>query len=86
MQHSVDAAVAAYDRERRPATAAVVQANRGAGPARCQDLVQERAPDGFTHPHEVVNHTELAAIGVDYTRTAGYDIERLNQRASLSVR
>lgn len=86
LQHSIDAAVAAYDRERRPATAAVVQASRHAGPARCQDLMEERAPDGFTHLHEVVSHAELAAIGIDYKRTAGFDIERLNERPSLSVR
>jgi 5-methylphenazine-1-carboxylate 1-monooxygenase len=86
LQHSIDAAVAAYDGERRPATASVVQANRRAGPARCQDLVEERAPDGFTHLDEVVSETELAAIGVDYKRTAGFDIERLNERPSLSVR
>ncbi|HEY4868061.1 MAG TPA: hypothetical protein VIK45_21395 [Candidatus Dormibacteraeota bacterium] len=46
LQGSIAAAVAAYDNARRPATAALVQSNRRAGPHRCQDLVDERAPNG----------------------------------------
>jgi hypothetical protein len=78
--------VTAYDGDRRPATAAVVQANRRAGPHRCQDLVEERAPGGVTDLHDVVSADDLAAIADEYKRTAGYEIERLNERASLSVR
>ena len=76
----------AYDGGRRPATAAVVRANRGAGPHRCQDLVEERAPEGFSDLHAVVSREELAAIADEYKRTAGFDIARLNERPSLSVR
>jgi len=85
-QPTIEAAVAAYDGQRRPATAALVQSNRRAGPHRCQDLVEERAPDGFTDLHTVVSEEELAAIAEEYKQTGGYDIERLNERASLSVR
>jgi len=85
LQPTFDAAIAAYDDQRRPATAAVVQSNRRAGPHRCQDLVEERAPDGFTALHDVVSQQELAEIANDYKRIAGFEIERLNNRATLSV-
>lgn len=86
LQPTVVAAVAAYDTQRRPATAAVVRANRQSGPQRCQDLVEERAPNGFTRLADVVSQEELAEIAEDYKRIAGYDVAGLNGRASLSVR
>jgi 2-polyprenyl-6-methoxyphenol hydroxylase-like FAD-dependent oxidoreductase len=84
-QPTIEAAIASYDANRRRATAALVQSNRRAGPHRCQDLVEERAPNGFSDLHDVVSEEELAAIADEYKRTAGFDIERLNDRASLSV-
>src|SRR5215472_13349781 len=48
MQPSVEAAMAAYDAQRRPATAAVIQANRAHGPAfEILDTVEQRAPDVY---------------------------------------
>ncbi len=82
---SIEAAVEAYDEERRPATAAVVTSNRRAGPHRCQDLVEERAPDGFNRLEDVITRQELEDIAAEYKRIGGFDIERLNNRASLSV-
>ena len=38
------AALAAYDAERRPATAAIVLTNRRGGPERVIDVIEERAP------------------------------------------
>jgi 5-methylphenazine-1-carboxylate 1-monooxygenase len=86
MQPSVEAAVATYDAQRRPATAAVVQANRGLGPLQCLQLVEERAPDGFTHLDDVISPQELEQIAGSYKGTAGFDIEALNRRPSFSVR
>jgi 2-polyprenyl-6-methoxyphenol hydroxylase-like FAD-dependent oxidoreductase len=86
LQPSIDAAIAAYDARRRPETAAVVQSNRQAGPHRCQDLVEERAPGGFTDLDEVISQQELGEIAADYKRIAGFAIESLNTRPSLSVR
>ena len=85
LQSSIEAAVGAYDAQRRPATAAVVQSNRRAGPHRCQDLVEERAPHGFTDLADVVSPQELEDIAGDYKRIAGFDVYRLNYRQSLSV-
>jgi hypothetical protein len=78
--------VAAYDADRRPATAAVVLANRQAGPERPLDLVEERAPDGFANLDDVISYAELEEISHNYRRTAGFDPEILNRRPSLSVR
>jgi 5-methylphenazine-1-carboxylate 1-monooxygenase len=86
LRPSVEAAVAAYDAERRPATAAVVEANRRGGPMRPLGLVHERAPDGFERIEDVLSAQELAEIAADYKRTAGFDVEGLNGRPSLSVR
>ena len=85
LQGSVEAAVAAYDAARRPATGAVVLANRQVGPERCMEIVEERAPDGFSSLDEVVSRHELDEISRAYKRTAGFDPESLNSRASLSV-
>ncbi len=85
LQPSTPGAVGAYDEQRRPVTAAVAQSNRRAGPHRCQDLVEERAPEGFTELSEIISDQELEDIAGDYKRTAGFEIESLNNRPSLTV-
>ncbi len=79
------AGLASYEALRRPATAAVVQANRGDGPDRVMDVVHERAPEGFTRLEDVVQPGELEAIIMGYKRTAGMDPATLNARESWSV-
>ena len=86
LKPSIEAALAAYDEQRRPATAAVVLANRQVGPEKCMELVEQRAPDGFANLDEVITRAELEEIARSYKRTAGFDPEVLNSRASLSVR
>jgi 2-polyprenyl-6-methoxyphenol hydroxylase-like FAD-dependent oxidoreductase len=78
-------ALAQYEALRRPATAAVVQANRGDGPDRVMDLVHERAPQGFARLEDVASHAELEGITSHYKRTAGMDPAILNTRESWSV-
>jgi hypothetical protein len=46
-RRSIEDAIAAYEAQRRPQTAGVVLANRGGGPERCIEIVEQRAPDGF---------------------------------------
>ena len=86
LQPSIEPAVAAYDAARRPATAAVVQANRKVGPEQCMELVEQRAPNGFTDLDDVISQRELEEISRSYKRTAGFDPDILNSRPSLSVR
>ncbi|HEY0421458.1 MAG TPA: FAD-dependent monooxygenase, partial [Acetobacteraceae bacterium] len=80
-----ETALAAYESARRPATAAVVEANRGDGPDRVMDIVQSRAPDGFTELDTIVPRAELEATVMGYKRLAGFDPETLNRRESWSV-
>ena len=78
--------VEAYEAQRRPATAAVVLANRKVGPERAMEIVHERAPDGFDRIEDVITQAELEAISSEYRRVAGFDPQLLAERASLSVR
>lgn len=68
----VEAALAAYDAARRPATAAIVEANRKGGPEGVIDFVEMRAPDGFDDIDAVAAPEELRAIVGDYQRLAGF--------------
>jgi 2-polyprenyl-6-methoxyphenol hydroxylase-like FAD-dependent oxidoreductase len=86
LQASISDAVAAYDTQRRPATAAVVLANRGVGPEQCMEIVHERAPNGFSDLSAVISQDDLEAISRKYKQTAGFAPEVLNARPSLSVR
>jgi hypothetical protein len=86
LRPSVPEAIAAYDERRRPATAEVVLANRRGANDRVLELVEQRAPDGFTDIEAVVSRAELEEIANGYMRTAGFDPQTLNNRPSLSVR
>jgi 5-methylphenazine-1-carboxylate 1-monooxygenase len=72
-QRNVEAALAAYDEERRPATARIVHDNRTGGPERVIDMVEERAPDGFSQLQAVASHAELEAVVKGYSKMAGFD-------------
>ncbi|MHB8507972.1 MAG: flavin-dependent oxidoreductase [Candidatus Dormibacteria bacterium] len=85
LQPTIEAAIGAYDNERRPATAALVLSNRRAGPHRCQDMVEERAPEGFEQLTDVITDQELEEIAAEYKQVAGLDVEQVNNRPSLSV-
>ncbi len=82
---AVEAGLEAYEAVRRPATAAVVEANRGDGPDRVMDLVHARAPDGFERLEDVIPRVELEATVNGYKRIAGFDPATLNARESWSV-
>ncbi|MEM7566201.1 MAG: flavin-dependent oxidoreductase, partial [Pseudomonadota bacterium] len=68
--------LAAYDAERRPATAEIVRANRVGGPERVIDLVEERAPDGFERLEDIATEDELTAIVGSYQTMAGFETAR----------
>lgn len=84
-QATIGDALDAYEAIRLPATAAIVRANRQAGPERCMEVVADRAPDGFTDLDAIISPQELNDIVEGYRRTAGFDPAVLNDRASLSV-
>jgi hypothetical protein len=47
--------------------------------------VEERAPDGFAELRDVVSQREVEDIAGEYKQIAGFDVDGLNTRPSLSV-
>ncbi|GGI45605.1 2-polyprenyl-6-methoxyphenol hydroxylase-like FAD-dependent oxidoreductase [Agromyces flavus] len=82
---SVEAALAAYEADRRPATARLLEMTRRLGPEQVMQLAYERAPQGFADVHDVIPRDELERIARDYKVAAGFDPAGLNERSSLSV-
>jgi 2-polyprenyl-6-methoxyphenol hydroxylase-like FAD-dependent oxidoreductase len=84
MAHGVSAAaLAAYEAERRPATARIVLANRKNGPEAVMQLVQQRAPEGFGRIEDVLSAEELEGTAAGYKQIAGFDREALNSRRPI---
>ena len=69
-----------YEQARLQPTARLVLSNRQQGPEQCMQLVEERAPAGFTHLHEVISQEELEEIAARYKQIAGFSREELNTR------
>lgn len=78
-EHDPADALAAYDAERRPATAEIVLANRKGGPERVIDLVEERAADGFDDLNDVATPEELKALVGEYQSMAGFTQDQVNR-------
>ena len=88
-EHPPAEALAAYDAERRPATAGIVLANRKGGPERVIDEVEKRAPAGFTHVEDVIPRAELKAIVGGYAGKAGFATEvdrQVTERRAANAR
>lgn len=76
----IPAALHDYEAHRRPATARITLSNRQQGPERVMQIVEERAPQGFTDLDAVISHAELAAIAAEYKQIAGFDRATLNRQ------
>jgi 5-methylphenazine-1-carboxylate 1-monooxygenase len=76
-------ALAAYEAERRPATSELVMLNRRNGPEQVMQMVEERAPDGYTTVTDVLSLTELEEIASNYKRIAGFQVEGLNAKPPI---
>jgi 2-polyprenyl-6-methoxyphenol hydroxylase-like FAD-dependent oxidoreductase len=76
-------ALEAYEAERRPATSQLVLLNRGNGPERVMQMVEERAPNGFNVVTEVLSQGELEEVANNYKRVAGFQVEALNAKPSI---
>ena len=63
---SIESALKRYDEIRRPATAAIVAANRRQGPDEVMQIAEEHAPEGFVHIHDVIGRAELETIAAKY--------------------
>lgn len=75
----VGEAFAAYESERRPATARVVLANRANAHDEVLEIAERRAPDGFADIRDVASEEELETICAQYRQTAQFDKKRLQE-------
>jgi 5-methylphenazine-1-carboxylate 1-monooxygenase len=80
---TTEAALQAYEYERRPATSRIVLANRGNGPETVMQLVEQRAPNGYARIEDVLTRAELEEAAAGYKRLAGFDKEQLNARGPI---
>ena len=71
------AALRRYEKERLPATAEIVRANRTGGPEGVIDAVERLAPGGFDDIEAVLPHAERAAIVQGYAKQAGFAPRRV---------
>jgi 5-methylphenazine-1-carboxylate 1-monooxygenase len=84
LNHGVtNAALAAYEAERRPATSDLVMLNRRNGPEQVMQIVEERAPDGYEVVTDVLSRQELEDIAANYKRVAGFQVEGLNAKPPI---
>jgi len=72
-----EAALTRYERRRLPPTAAIVESNRRKGIDVMLDIVEQRAPQGFTDLESVLPADELERIVGDYKKLATQDRETL---------
>jgi 5-methylphenazine-1-carboxylate 1-monooxygenase len=77
------AALAAYDRQRRPVMNDITLRNRSFGPEAAMQLAEERAPNGFKNIEDVIPRAELERISRSFQAVAGLDPAGLNARPSL---
>ena len=76
-------ALLAYEEERRPATSKLVLLNRQNGPEQVMQLVEERAPNGYSVVTEVLSQQELEDIAANYKKVAGFQVDQLNARPPI---
>lgn len=79
------AGLAAYEDARRERMNALVLSNRQGGPEQVLQLVEQRAPNGFTRIEDVMTNDELDSIAMQYRKTAGFEAEALNTQPSWEV-
>ena len=74
-------ALHSYDAERRPKMDEVTLRNRRFGPEAALQLVEERAPNGFTRIEDVISRAELDEITNSFAVTAGLDPHSVNAKS-----
>ncbi len=77
------AALHSFEAERNPITARIVLANRQNGPEKVMQMVQTRAPNGYTDISDILTPEELENAATTYKHIAGFDKDILNNRPPL---
>jgi 2-polyprenyl-6-methoxyphenol hydroxylase-like FAD-dependent oxidoreductase len=73
---TIEAALSGYEAERRPATSAIVLANRRGGPEAVIDMIEARAPNGFDDIDTVASYEERKCLVRGYASMAGFGSPR----------
>jgi 2-polyprenyl-6-methoxyphenol hydroxylase-like FAD-dependent oxidoreductase len=84
-RHDPQAGLRAYESERLPPMREIATQNRTLGPEVVMEIVEERAPDGFDHVHDVLSAHELQERADAFKKLAGFAVESLNNRSSYDV-
>jgi 2-polyprenyl-6-methoxyphenol hydroxylase-like FAD-dependent oxidoreductase len=72
LDNALPAALDAYERERLPLCAKIVEMNRQEGLDAILDMAEERAPAGFARLEDVINPAEIDAYVKRYKAAAGH--------------
>jgi len=83
--HDAELALVAYEEARLEPTANIVLSNRKNGPEVVMQIVEERAPNGFTELEDIVSYQELEGISNRYKQIAGFDKEKLNSKIGVKL-
>jgi 2-polyprenyl-6-methoxyphenol hydroxylase-like FAD-dependent oxidoreductase len=78
-----EAALAAYEAERRPITTRIILANRANGPDQVMELVEQRCGGEFSDIRDVLSEGELHDTARAYKELVGTDVDALNTRPSI---
>jgi 5-methylphenazine-1-carboxylate 1-monooxygenase len=70
----------AYEGVRLEATKNIVLQNRQMGPEQVMQIVEDRAPNGFTDLYDVISRAELEEVAARYKKVAAFEKETLNQK------
>ena len=81
-----EAALQRYEQRRLPPTARIVESNRRKGIDVMLDIVEQRAPQGFSDLESVLPADELERIVGDYKKLAAQDRETLLQLAARPIK
>ena len=84
-QESIATALQQYEAKRRPDTSKVVLLNRRQGPEAVMQLVEDRAPQGFSSIDDVLLREERARIAEQYKQIAGFDRDAVNALGELKL-
>jgi len=79
-------ALTRYQDERIAAMNDMIVRNRNLGLESILQTAEERAPQGFTHIHDVLSQHELEHTAISFKRAAGFDVETVNSRESFVER
>jgi len=71
-------ALLAYEEKVRPQTRNVILANRGSGPDKIMQIVEDRCGGVFERIEDVITNDELTTHAAAYKAVAGFGIEALN--------